>query len=77
MYISEMYKYEKEGITYVSSELPSDAVLVETMDILNAEDGYDLIRISNNESVGANIWLHDYDAQENYREEVYIEPEEG
>lgn len=75
MYINQMYKYEKDGIIYVSGEVPEGATLLETMDILNAEDGYDLIRISDEENVGANIWLHDGDVQENYREEEHIEPE--
>ena len=69
MYITNMYKYEKDGIIYVAGEVPEGATLLETMDILNAEDGYDLIRISDEENVGANIWLHDGDVQENYREE--------
>ena len=75
MYISNMYKYEKDGIVYVSGEVPEGATLIETMDILNAEEGNDLIRISDNENVGANIWLHDGDVKENYKEEEHIEPE--
>ena len=75
MYITEMYKYEKDGIVYVAGELPEGATLIETMDILNAEDGYDLIRISDNENVGANIWLHNGDVQENYREEEHKDEE--
>jgi len=76
MYITNMYKYEKDGFIYVSGEVPEGATLLETMDILNAEDGYDLIRISDNENMGSNIWLRDGDVQENYREEEHIEPEE-
>lgn len=68
MYINQMYKYEKDGIIYVSGEVPDGATILETMDILNAEDGYDLIRISDGENVGTNIWLHNGDIQENYRE---------
>ena len=71
-----MYKYEKDGIIYVSGEVPDGATLLETMDILNAEDGYDLIRILDEENVGANIWLHNGDVQENYREEKQLEPED-
>lgn len=63
-----MYKYEKDGIVYVAGEVPDGAILIETMDILNAEDSYDLIRISDNENVGANIWLRDGDTKENYIE---------
>lgn len=68
MYISNMYKYEKDGITYVGGNVPDGATIIETMDILNAEDGYDLVRISNNENVGPNIWLKDGDVKENYKE---------
>lgn len=73
MYISEMYKYEKDGIVYVGGSVPEGATIIETMEILNAEDGYDLIRISDNENVGANIWLHNGDVKENYKEEKHKE----
>lgn len=69
MYISEMYKYEKDGIVYVGGSVPEGATIIETMEILNAENGYDLIRISDNENVGANIWLHNGDVKDNYKEE--------
>ena len=69
MYISNMYKYEKDGIIYVGGNVPDGATIIETMDILNAEDEYDLVRISNNENVGPNIWLKDGDVKENYKEE--------
>lgn len=71
MYISNMYKYEKDGIVYVAGEVPEGATILETMDILNAEDGNDLIRIADNENMGANLWLKDGDVQENYREEEH------
>ena len=73
MYITEMYKYEKDGTVYVSGEVPDGATILETMDILNAEEGNDLIRISDNENVGANIWLKDGDVKENYKEEEHKE----
>lgn len=76
MYITETYKYKKDGIVYVGGEVPEGAEILETMEILNAEDGYDLIRIHDNENMGANIWLHGGDIKENYREEEHIEPEE-
>lgn len=76
MYISEMYKYKKDGTIYVASNVPEGATIIETMDILNTEDGYDLIRISDNENVGANIWLHNGDVKENYREEEHKEDEQ-
>lgn len=75
MYISNMYKYEKNGTIYVASNVPEGAIVLETMDILNAEEGNDLIRISDNENVGANIWLKDGDVKENYKEEEHGEPE--
>ena len=71
MYINQVYKYQKDGIVYVGGEVPEGATILETLDILNAENGYDLIRISNNENVGANIWLRDGDVKENYREEEH------
>ena len=40
------------------------------MDILNSENGYDLIRISDNENVGSSIWLKNGDVKENYKEEL-------
>lgn len=77
MYITETYKYKHNGIVYVGANVPDGAEIIETMDILNAEDGYDLIRIADEENVGANIWLHNGDVQENYREEKQLEPEEN
>ena len=69
MYITQTYKYEKDGIVYVGGEVPDGAEILETMEILNAEDGYDLIRISDEENVGANIWLKNGNVKENYKEE--------
>ena len=74
MYITEMYKYTKDGIVYVGGEVPEGATIIETMDILNAEDGNDLIRISDDENMGSSIWLRNGDVQENYREEKHEEP---
>lgn len=76
MYITETYKYEKDGIVYVGEEVPEGAEILETMEILNAEEGYDLIRIHDNENMGANVWLRPGDLVENYREEEHEEPEE-
>lgn len=77
MYISEMYKYQKDGIIYVGSEVPEGATILETMDILNAEAGNDLIRIKDDENMGSSLWLKDGDVQENYREEKHTEPTFG
>ena len=68
MYITQSYKYEYNGIVYVSSEVPEGATVLETMDILNADDGFNLIRKSDGENVGANVWLKDGDTQDNYNE---------
>ena len=75
MYITEIYKYEKDGIVYVGGEVPEGAEILETMEILNAEDGYDLIRIHDNENMGANVWIKTGDLFKNYREEKHVEPE--
>lgn len=69
MFHSNCYKYEKDGIVYVSGDLPDGATLLETMDILNADDGKVLIRKANNENVGSSIWLQGEDNETNYREE--------
>lgn len=75
MYITETYKYKHNGIVYVGGEVPEGAEILETLEILNAEDGYDLIRIHDNENMGANVWLKDGDSQDNYKEEEHKEPE--
>ena len=77
MYITQSYKYEKDGIVYVSANVPEGATILETLDILCAEDGYELERISDGENVGNSIWLHDGDIQENYREVPAQEEIEG
>ena len=68
MFITQVYKYKKDGIIYVGGNVPEGAEIIETMNILNAEEGYDLIRISTDENVGSNIWLKDGDKKENYIE---------
>lgn len=69
MYITQSYKYEYNGIVYVSANVPEGATILETMDILNAEDGYILIRKSDGEDMGNSVWLHDGDVRDNYIEE--------
>lgn len=69
MYHTKCYKCEKDGVIRVCGYVPDGATVLETMDILNAEEGYALIRISDNENVGSSVWLKDGDVQENYREE--------
>ena len=76
MFITQCYKYEKDGIVYVGGNVPKDATILETMDILNADDGYELVRKSDGENIGSSVWLHDGDVQENYIEVKAREPEE-
>ena len=73
MYITQSYKYQKNEIIYVGGEVPEGAELIETMDILNAEDGKRLVRISDDKKLGSCLWLKEGDSQENYTE---IEREE-
>ena len=68
MHIDKSYKYKLNNIIYVSGILPKDAETIEIMDILNAEEDYELQRISDNEIVGNYIWLRNGDVQENYKE---------
>lgn len=75
MYITQSYKYEYNGIIYVSSEVPEGATVLETMDILNADDGFNLIRKSDGENVGSSVWIHDGDTENNYIE--IKQPEEN
>ena len=74
MFITQVYKYEYNDIVYVGGQVPEGATILETMDILNAEEGFELVRISDGENVGNSVWLHDGDVMENYREEKSVEP---
>lgn len=66
MYITECYKYKLNKIVYVGGTLPDKATILETMNILNAEDGFDLVK--DGENLGSSVWLKDGDVQENYTE---------
>jgi len=68
MFITQCYKYKYNGIVYVGGQVPEGAEILETMDILNTDDGFNLIRKSDNENVGNSVWLHDGDTQDNYNE---------
>lgn len=68
MFITQTYKYKYNGIVYVGGEVPEGAEILETMNILNAEDGYTLIRKSDFEDMGSSVWLRDGDTQDNYGE---------
>lgn len=74
MFITQVYKYEKDGIVYVGGNLPQDATILETMDILNAEEGFELVRKSDGENVGNSVWLRNGDVQDNYEEVEAQEP---
>ena len=75
MFITQSYKYELNGIVYVSGQVPEGATILETMDILNAEEGYTLISKSDQEDIGNSVWLHDGDTQDNYTEVEEILPD--
>ena len=75
MFITKSYKYEYNDIIYVGGQVPDGANILETMNILNAEEGYELLNIYSNETFGS-IWLKDGDNQENYREIKIKEPSE-
>ena len=68
MYITQSYKYRKDGTIYVGGQVPEGTEVLETMSILNAERGYYLVRIADDERIGRNIWLKDGDVKENYKE---------
>lgn len=70
MFHTNYYKYEKDGMIVVFGELPEGATLLETMDILNADEGKVLIRKADNEVIGSSIWLQNGDNENNYREDV-------
>ena len=66
MKILKHYKYKQNGIIIVSSKLQEGAEKLETMNILEADEGKELYR--DNEKIGVNIWLKDGDVAENYTE---------
>lgn len=70
MYITQTYKYKYNDIVYVGGKMPESAEILETMDILNAEEEYTLIRKSNRENIGSSIWLRAGDTQNNYEEKL-------
>lgn len=69
MFITQSYKYEQNGTIYVSGNVPEGATILETMNILNAEEGYVLIRNADGENMSSSVWLKDGDSQDNYHEE--------
>lgn len=73
MFITQYYKYKYNDIIYVGGQVPEGAEILEIMDILNAEDGFDLVRKSDGENVGSSVWLKDGDSQDNYTEQEHDE----
>lgn len=69
MYITETYKYEKDGVVFVGGNVPEGVEIIEKMVVLNAKENHTLIKISNNEDVGSSIWLRNGDVEDNYKEE--------
>lgn len=68
MNIVQYFKYEKDNVVGVSVEVPDGATILETMDILCADNEKDLVRISDDKNVGSSIWLKNGDVEENYKE---------
>lgn len=74
MFITQSYKFELDNIVYVGANVPEGAEILETLNILNAEEGFELVRKSDSKNVGANIWLREGDSQDNYEEVERQEP---
>ena len=70
MYITETHKYKLNGKVYVGGEMPNGAELLETMTILNADDGKVLKK---GEEQTSSVWLKDDDSQDNYVEVYFVE----
>ena len=69
MKITQVYKYKLNGVVYVGAlNVPEDATILETMDILSSKDGYVLVRKSDSVIIGTSIWLKDGDTKNNYNE---------
>ena len=69
MFMTTTYKCIKDGIIgYYCGFKPDGVEIIEEMPILNAEEGYYLERIADGENMGNSVWLHNGDAQENYKE---------
>lgn len=47
---------------------PDNTIINEERLVLYADNGYELIRKSDGESVGSSVWLKDGDSQDNYSE---------
>lgn len=68
MKIVQEHKYRSNGIVYVGGNVPDGAEIIETLNILVADDGKELQRKSDEKNVGTSIWLRDGDSQDNYVE---------
>lgn len=71
MYKEKYYKCKVDNVVRVSSDVPENAEILETMDILTAEEGNELVRISDGESLGSSVWLRNGDSKDNYKENPF------
>lgn len=68
MITTQVVKYKHNDVVYVGGPVPEGAEVLETLNILNADEGFDLVRVSDDENVGNSVWLRDGDTKENYKE---------
>lgn len=68
MQIKQNYKYKLNEIIYVSENIPENAEILETINILCADEGKILIKKATEKEMGTSIWLKDDDIQDNYIE---------
>lgn len=69
MNVTQVYKYKRNDIVFVGADLQKDDVVLETLDILDAEEGYELFLKSTNENIGTSVWLKENDNIDNYYEQ--------
>lgn len=76
MYIDITYVFRrKDGVIgYHCGEMPTGMEILEERTILHPDEGYDLMRISDQEILSA-VWLKDGDVQDNYIEIEHEDPE--
>ena len=69
MNITQIYKYKRNNIVFVGADLQKGDEVLETLDILNAEEGNELFLKSTNENIGTSVWLKENDSIDNYYEQ--------
>lgn len=74
MTVEKCYKYKKDGIVYVSRNVPEGTEVLEELNILCASKGYDIIRKHDEKNMGSSVLLLVGDLVDNYEE---IEHEQG